>query len=237
MQEDDSRKIVDKVRDDYNLIAKEWDISRNQPSRMKMNLISDVEADIEVLDIGCGNGLMVPYVLEKGAFYFGLDISDNLINIARERYAAEIEAGKAKFVVGEATDLPFKDNEFDFVMSFAVLHHIPSEQLRKKFFDEIQRVLRPNRKVKITAWNLLSDWASSRFDVSGQLGGKTSGDVMIPWRGTEGALVNRFVHQFSIEELYALAEGSGFFDVRVDYFNRGGIKVENGEEIVLEMRG
>ena len=103
MQEDDSRKIVDKVRDDYNLIAKEWDLSRSQPSRIKIKLIGDVENETEVLDIGCGNGMMVPYVLEKGAFYFGLDISENLIDIARERYAREIESGKAKFVVGEAT--------------------------------------------------------------------------------------------------------------------------------------
>jgi tRNA (uracil-5-)-methyltransferase TRM9 len=235
MPENDSRKIVDKVKSDYNLIAKEWDLSRNQPSRIKLNLINDVEADTEVLDIGCGNGLIFPYIKEKDAFYFGLDIAENLIEIAQERYAREIENGKAKFLVGEATDLPFKDGEFDFVISFAVLHHLPSEELRKKFFGEIFRVLRPNGKVKITVWNLFNDWAKSRFDIGLQLEGKNSGDVTIPWKGTQGVIVNRYVHQFSKEELYSLAKPAGFSDVRVDYFNRAGERVENGEEMVVEI--
>ena len=236
MQENDSQRMVDKVKSDYNLIAKEWDLSRNQPSRVKLNLMSEVEADTLVLDIGCGNGLIFPYIREKGAFYSGLDISENLIGIARERYAGEIEAGKAKFVVSEATELPFKDNEFDFVISFAVLHHLPSEELRKKFFEEIFRVLRPQGKVKITVWNLFNDWAKSRFDIGSQLEDKISGDVTIPWKGTRGAIVNRYVHQFSKEELHSLAEGAGFSEILIDFFNRAGERTDNGEEIVVEMK-
>lgn len=237
MQNIDPHKIIEKVKDDYNLIAKEWDLSRNRPSQLKLNLIGEIEADTEVLDIGCGNGLVFPYIFEKGAYYVGVDIAENLVEIAQERYFEQIENGRAKFIVGDATDLPVKDNEFDFIISFAVLHHIPSEELRKKFFDEIQRVLRPNGKVKITVWNLMNEWARERFDVSSQLGGKNSGDAVIPWRGTRGELVNRFIHQFSKEELSALADNSGFKEIRIDYFTRNGEEADNGEEIVLEMRG
>ncbi|MDD3190594.1 MAG: class I SAM-dependent methyltransferase [Candidatus Pacebacteria bacterium] len=236
-QQIDPQKMTEKVRSDYNLIAREWDLSRSRPSQLKLDLVNEVEEGTELLDIGCGNGVMFPYVNEKGAYYFGLDIAENLIEIATERYTDKIGEGRAKFVVGDATDLPVRDDEFDFVISFAVLHHIPSEELRKKFFDEIQRALRPNGKVKITVWNLFNDWAHDRFDIGSQLAGKISGDVTIPWKGTEGQFINRFVHQFSKEELYVLAENAGFFDVRIDYFNRGGKKVENGEEMVLEMRG
>lgn len=237
MSQNDPRKIVEKVKSDYNLIAKEWDLSRAQPSQIKLNLVRDIEPDTEVLDIGCGNGLMFPYIAEKGAFYFGLDIAENLIEIAKDRYVEAIESGQARFVAAEATDLPVKDDEFDFVISFAVLHHLPSEGMRKKFFDEIQRVLRPNGKVKITVWNLFNGWARDRFDIGSQLAGKSSGDVTIPWKGTQGEIVNRYVHQFSKEELYALAQAADFFDIRIGYFNRAGEEVENGEEIVLEMRG
>lgn len=237
MSQTDPQKMVDKVKDDYNLIATEWDMSRNRPSQIKLNLLREIEADAAVLDVGCGNGLMAPFVLEKGAYYFGLDIAEKLIEIARERYAEDIEKGKASFVVGEATDLPFKDEEFDFVLSFAVLHHLPSAEFRRKFFEEIFRMLRSNGKVKITVWNLCNEWAKSRFDIGSQLEGKSSGDVTIPWKGTRGEIVNRYVHQFSKEELFALAEGAGFSEININYYNRAGERVDNGEEIVLEMRG
>lgn len=235
MEEFNPEKIVDKVRNDYNAIAKEWDISRSRPAMLKINLVQDVLPETEVLDLGCGNGLMVPFVLGKGAFYFGLDISENLVEICREKYRTEIEENKTKFVVGDATDLPFSDQEFDFVISFAVLHHIPSEALRRKYFSEIKRVLRTNGKVKITVWNLFNSWGSARFDIGNQLHGEKSGDVTIPWKGTLGQLINRYVHQFSVEELQSLAESSGFRNIQIGFYNRAGEQVENGEEIVLEM--
>jgi tRNA (uracil-5-)-methyltransferase TRM9 len=237
MQEKDPRKIINKVRKDYNLIAREWDLSRSRPSQLKIKLISFAAAGSEVLDIGCGNGVLFPFFSEKSAFYSGVDIAENLIDIARERYAAEIEGGRAKFITAEATELPFKDSAFDFVVSFAVLHHIPSDLLRRKFFDEIRRVLRPDGKVKITVWNLFNGWAKDRFDIGLQLARQKSGDVTIPWKGTRGVIVNRYVHQFSFDELYALAEASGFFDIKVDYRSRSGESALNAEEIVLEMRG
>ncbi|MFA6896817.1 MAG: class I SAM-dependent methyltransferase [Patescibacteria group bacterium] len=235
MPENDPQKTVKKVKDDYNSIAQEWDRSRSRPSQLKLKLTDEIEAGAKVLDVGCGNALMLPFVLEKGAFYYGLDVAENLIEIARGRYAKEIKEGKASLAVGEASKLPFADAEFDFVISFAVLHHLPSGEIRKKFFDEIRRVLRPRGKAKIIVWNLFNDWARNRFDIESQLNGKTSGDVVIPWKGTHGTVVNRYMHQFSKEELYDLAESSGFSDVRIGYFNRAGEKVENGEEMVLEM--
>lgn len=237
MEENDPRRIVGKVKSDYNFIAREWDLSRTQPSRLKLNLIGALREGMEILDVGCGNGLMVPFIMDKGAYYVGVDIAENLIDIARERYVAEIEAGRAHFWAGDATELPVKDEEFDFIISFAVLHHLPSEKLRKKFFEEIRRALRPNGKVKITVWNLKSDWVRNRFDTDAQLGGQESGDAYIPWRGTQSQIVNRYVHQFSKDELYKLAKEAGFSDIRVGCFTRAGEQAENGEETVLEMGG
>ena len=236
MPEHDPRQMVDKVRSDYNLIAREWDLSRPRPSQVKLNLLGKIEEGMLVLDIGCGNGVVAPFIVEKGAYYAGIDIAENLVAIARERYRAEIAAGTMRFAVGDATELPFPDREFDYVVSFAVLHHIPSPELRRKFFAQMQRVLRPNCRAKLTVWNLRSEWASSRFDIGTQLAGAESGDVTIPWRGTQGRIVNRYVHQFSEAELYALADGAGFFDTRISYYDRAGQEQANGEEMVLEMR-
>jgi len=235
MNKNNPQKIIEKIRNDYDLIAKEWNLSRNRASQLKIDLVKNIESESKVLDIGCGNALMLPFVLEKSVFYCGLDISEKLIEISREKYKKEIKENKAEFFVGQATELPFENEEFDFVISFAVLHHIPSKELRKKFFKEIMRVLKPNAKIKITVWNLLNEWTNKRFDIENKLKGKNSGDVVVPWKATEGKIINRFVHQFSKEELFFLAKDAGFENIEIDYYNRAGEKTENGEEMVLEM--
>jgi len=235
MNKINSQKIIEKTRDDYDLIAKEWDLSRNRASQIKINLISGIKPENKVLDIGCGNALILPFISEKGAFYSGLDISEKLVEIARKKYSKEVEQKKAELVVGQATDLPFKNNEFDFVISFAVLHHIPSEKLRKKFFEEIKRVSKSNAKIKIIVWNLLNDWANERFNIKSQLNGKQNGDMLIPWKATQGETVNRYYYQFSKKELLSLAKDIGFKNIEINFFNRAGGKTKNGEEMVLEM--
>ena len=235
MNKNNSQKIIEKTRDDYNSIATEWDLSRNKASRLKINLIKDIKSKSKVLDIGCGNALMLPFILKKNVFYFGLDISEKLIGIAKKRYAEEIEKKKASFFVGQATELSFKNEEFDFVISFATLHHIPSRELQEKFFEEIKRVSKPNAKIKIIVWNLYSEWTNKRFDIENKLKGKKGGEVFIPWKATQGKIINRFIYQFSKEELLSLAENTGFKNIKIDLFNRAGEKMENGEEIVLEM--
>ena len=235
MNKNNPQNIIEKTRDDYDLIAKEWDLSRNRASQIKINLISDIKDGYKVLDVGCGNALMLPFVLEKGAFYSGLDISEKLIEIARKKYSKEVEQEKAELVVGSAIELPFQDEKFDFVISFAVLHHIPSKELQEKFFKEIKRVSKPNAKVKIIVWNLLSNWANKRFNVESQLKGEKSGDVTVPWKATHGEIISRFVHQFSKEELLSFAEDAGFKNIEIDFFTRAGEKTKNGEEMVLEM--
>ena len=235
MNKNNLQKIIEKTRDDYDLISREWDLSRNRASQIKINLISEIKPKNKVLDIGCGNALMLPFVLEKGAFFSGLDISEKLIEIARKKYSKEIEQKKAELFVGVATELFFEENEFDFVISFAVLHHIPSKELQKKFFEEIKRVSKPNAKVKIIVWNLLSNWANKRFNIKYQLDGKENGDVLIPWKATQGKVIDRYYYQFSKEELLSLAKDAGFKNTEINFFNRAGEKTENGEEMVLEM--
>lgn len=235
MNKNNPQKIIEKNRDDYNLIATEWNLSRNKASKLKTNLIFNIEPKNKVLDIGCGNALMLSPVLKKGAYYFGLDISEKLIEIATKKYAKEIKKKEANFFTGQATKLPFKNKEFDFVISFATLHHIPSKELQEKFFREIKRVSKPNAKVKIIVWNLYSEWTNKRFDIENKLKGKKSGEVFIPWKATQGKIINRFIYQFSKEELLSLAKNAGFKNIKIDLFNRAGERIENGEEMVLEM--
>ena len=65
-----------------------------------------------VLDLGCGSGVFLRLAADRGARAFGLDASEALLAIARERVPeAELRAGDMQF-------LPYDDDSFDLVTGF-----------------------------------------------------------------------------------------------------------------------
>src|SRR6266511_3937626 len=65
-----------------------------------------------VLDIGCGVGAFLRLVAERGARPFGLDASEALLHVARERVP------DAELRLGEMEALPYEDDTFDLVCGF-----------------------------------------------------------------------------------------------------------------------
>ena len=91
---------------------------------------------IKILDLGCGNGRLFSMLKDKNVKYVGIDSSDELIKIAKDRYQGE----NLKFLVVEALMLPFPDNSFNKIFSVAVLHHLPSDDIRLESLKQQQRV-------------------------------------------------------------------------------------------------
>lgn len=91
-----------------------------------------------VLDIGCGCGGMTKNI--PGAV--GSDISFELLKIAKKR-------SKNEYVVADSSKLPFKNNSFDYVVCFGVLHHFPdiSEVARemKRIAKKAIYIFEPNK--------------------------------------------------------------------------------------------
>lgn len=110
----------------------------------------------EVLDLGCGAGLMVKAITRKGYKVTGCDISKTLL----ER--VDKEGLDFKLVYANAAKkLPFKDNSFDLVTCSEVLEHIPANEITIR---EIERVLKKNGMVIITVPNLFCyDSLEGRF--------------------------------------------------------------------------
>jgi SAM-dependent methyltransferase len=74
---------------------------------------------VRIVDLGCGTGSLAVLLAEHGSRVFGVDISGNMIRLARAKARA---AGVAvDFVRGDAADPPFAEASFDLVLARHVL--------------------------------------------------------------------------------------------------------------------
>lgn len=99
-------------------------------------LLGDVRGKT-VLDLGCGSGENLVPLAKRGACVIGIDISPDLIQLARQRLISYGLAATAREGSAYATGLP--DESVDVVFSMALLHHLDLPTVR----SEIQRILRP----------------------------------------------------------------------------------------------
>lgn len=102
-------------------------------------LLGDIRGKT-VLDLGCGNGEKLPPLIKRGAHVIGMDISPELVDLARQRLEEECGIGTAELLVGSAYETGLPDNSIDVVFSSALLHHLDLPKARA----EIYRILRPS---------------------------------------------------------------------------------------------
>ena len=96
---------------------------------------------LRALEIGCGPGrLMKPLARNFGEIH-GVDVSDEMIRLARERLR---DIPHAHVHATSGTGLAqFANESFDFVYSHAVFQHIPSREVVYEYLRETRRVLKP----------------------------------------------------------------------------------------------
>lgn len=91
------------------------------------------------LDIGCGTGNATREIVRHCQSCVGLDLLPFLLEIAQK----DIQKPEVSFVAGEAAHLPFKDSEFDLVVSNALVCFLSKRDL-VRFVSEVYRVLKPS---------------------------------------------------------------------------------------------
>ena len=105
-----------------------------------------LKAGDKVLDVGCGKAFLL-YDLTKqipGLEVYGLDVSKYAIDNAKDEV-------KNKLILGNATDLPFEDNEFDYVFSINTLHNLHTYELEAAL-TEIKRVSNKNSYICVESY-------------------------------------------------------------------------------------
>jgi SAM-dependent methyltransferase/uncharacterized protein YbaR (Trm112 family) len=93
-----------------------------------------------ILDVGCADGRSCFPFVNRGHTIIGFDISKALVQQAARRANAHNAQASTTFFVSDASALPFRDDAFDYVVVYGVLHHVPDPEATCR---EVYRVLKP----------------------------------------------------------------------------------------------
>ena len=104
-------------------------------------------AGARVLDVGCGAGQLALIAARNGAQVTACDIATNWLEKGRERAAAE--GLQVVFEEGDAESLPYKDAQFDAVVSRIGAMFAPRPEL---VAAELTRVCRPGGIIAMANW-------------------------------------------------------------------------------------
>lgn len=128
----------DPIREQFNGFAEKFSELVNQDhqdsGRAYFRYFDFPLKNQKLLDLGCGNGYDLAYMKSKGAIVYGLDTSEEMIQIAQKKVPS------GQFKKSSCENIPFPDHFFDIVISkwtFQICPHIDP------IYKEIARVLKP----------------------------------------------------------------------------------------------
>ncbi len=131
-----------------------------------------------VLDVGCGTGLMSAKLAASGRQVLGLDISIEMVERAERRNDPKIT-----FIHGDAEKLPSDNHSFDAVVNLISFHHYPNPS---RAVAEFRRVLRPGGRLVLVAFdrNSLYTTLAQKMNrwtkgIAGSSWQKTSGEIIL----------------------------------------------------------
>jgi SAM-dependent methyltransferase len=196
-------------------------------------VLENLPAEANILDLGCGNGELARELDRRGhrGAYIGLDLSSALL---KEAERTPLKSLRATFVQADLADpkwardiqwLQASTSKFglDVILAFAVLHHLPGDDLRLQTLKRARDCLSPGGTFIHSEWQLLNSPRLRERIQSWELIGLSPGDVepgdyLLDWRS--GGTGLRYVHHFNEEELSRLAQESGF-DVIETFYSDG----------------
>lgn len=182
----------------YDKIAPHFSSTRYSQWDGVQHYLDSLPANSLVLDMGCGNGKYLSTTRETGRLcLLGCDRCEELLAICRE-HGQEVSLVDGLF-------LPFRSACFDAVISIAVVHHLSTNALRRRFLQQLVRVLRPGGSALITVWAMEKDTSGKKTKSNR---GYDKSDVLVGWQlqkqfseTGEEERFERYYHMFHRGEL------------------------------------
>jgi tRNA (uracil-5-)-methyltransferase TRM9 len=210
-------RLIELNKDFYTRFGDSFSATRHRIQPGVRRVLEMLKGDENILDLGCGNGELARELAKRDhrGSYLGLDFSLLLLRDAESKP----EGFSATFEEIDLTQLSVFSDQllanggWSLVTAFAVLHHIPSYELRLNILNTVHQLLKPNGLFIHSSWQFLNSsklkariqpWDVASISVSDV----DAGDYLLDWRsGGEGL---RYVHHFSEGELREIAEATGF---------------------------
>ena len=160
-----------------------------------------------VLDIGCGTGVYLLYLLSEGFKVSGIDSSPTAISMSKK--LLRDNAGAIK--VADMFKVRISKNKYDLIFSTSAIHHGYKNDI-KKLIDRIHSTLIPDGKAFITLPDLESSNYWTTFDKNDDLGDGT----FSPKSGPEKGIPHSLFTQKEIKELFVK-----FGDIKLSLDKKG----------------
>lgn len=103
-----------------------------------------------ILDLGCGAGITVAALAERGFNVLGIDVSDHMLDRARKNCALRGLSDHVSFRVGDAEALDLPDEAFDVVIAMGLIEYLRRDRWA---LQEMGRVLKPGGHLIVTVPN------------------------------------------------------------------------------------
>lgn len=209
-------EILGDIESGYDSVADKFSASRAFVWK-DLEFIADLaKKGDRVLDYGCGNGRLLGLLEKRSIYYYGVDVSKELIHKAKEKFPAW--AGKFTKISSQES-LPFPSGFFNAVFSVAVFHHFPPTHARA-MAKELFRVTSPGGIVAVTAWNL---WQKKyrkyilgpkavikKFFGLGNYGNLGLRDAVIPFKENDSKVFFRYHRAYTEKDLKHIFSEAGF---------------------------
>ena len=170
-----------------------------------IDLLKNLPLETKILDVGCGPGVYVKFLLDCGFNIWGVDPAPEMIQIARHRFK---KSSKAKFMVGQVEALPFDDRFFDVVIAAGLFEYFNDLETGLR---EVHRVLGSKGTFVATfpyRWSLARLW--DRLII------RPMAKVLGVFYPREAKIDSK---EFSSKEVKQILEGVGFSVQKVVFYN------------------
>jgi tRNA (uracil-5-)-methyltransferase TRM9 len=207
-------RLLELNRRFYQTFAVQFSATRQRLQPGVKRVLEQIKPTEKLLDLGCGNGELARQLTRRGytGLYTGLDFSSALLEQACADQPTNFHFLQADLSSTD-WDAPLQGGQYDIVMAFAVLHHLPGLELRIQVLHKVKSLLRHGDRFIHSEWQFLnSPRLRTRVQPWETIGLSASDvdpdDYLLDWRrGGQGL---RYVHHFSEGELERLAEAAGF---------------------------
>jgi 2-polyprenyl-3-methyl-5-hydroxy-6-metoxy-1,4-benzoquinol methylase len=210
-------RLIELNRDFYTRFGDSFSATRHRIQPGVRRVLEILHGDENILDLGCGNGELARVLAQSGhhGSYLGVDFSRPLLRDAEsipEGFSATFKQVDLTQVSAFSGQL-LAHSGWSLITAFAVLHHIPSLEMRLNILRTVHQLLKPAGLFVHSNWQFLNSAKLKAriqpWEVVAVSGSEVdAGDYLLDWRSGGAGL--RYVHHFDEHELKELAEASGF---------------------------